>query len=134
MLFDGECGLCRHLVRCLLCADRSGRLRFAALQSPPAQEFLRTHGLPTADFDSLVFATDWAAPPPSAYQLRTDGALAACAVLDRPWRWLAGLRVVPPGIRDATYRFIARRRHRWFGPPPPGLLSRPEWAGRFLDR
>lgn len=134
MLYDGECGLCQQVVRWLLCIDRPGRLRFAALQSPPAQEFLRARGLPTADFDSLVFVPDWAAPPPGAYQLRTDGALAACAVLNPPWRWLAALRLLPPGFRDATYRLIARRRQTWFGPPRPGRLDRPEWAGRFLDR
>jgi hypothetical protein len=44
LLFDGECGLCQRLVRVLLGLDRRGRLRFAPLQGPAAQSYLRQHG------------------------------------------------------------------------------------------
>ncbi len=134
LLFDGECGLCQRLVNLLLRLDRAGRLRVAPLQGAAAQAWLRAHGLPTADFDSLIFVPDWDAPVPAAYQLRTDGVLAALSGLDRPWRWFAVLRLVPRPLRDAGYRLVARLRHRLFGPPRPGDLGRTEWRGRLLDR
>ena len=81
LLYDGNCGLCHRVVRRLLRTDRSGRLKFATLQSAPAQTYLRTRGLPTADFDSLVFVPDWDAPESAGPLLRTEGALAAAAVV-----------------------------------------------------
>src|SRR4051812_37486572 len=45
LFFDGECGLCNRVVRLLLRLDTRGRLRFAPLQGPVAQDYLRAHGL-----------------------------------------------------------------------------------------
>lgn len=134
LLYDGECGLCQRVVLALLRADRAGRLRYAPLQSAPAQAYLRAQGLPTEDFDSLVFVPDWDDPVPGAYRLRTDGALAAVAVAGGGWRMLAWLRFVPRGLRDPGYRLVARTRHALFGRGRPVALSDPAWAGRFLAR
>ena len=131
LFYDGECGLCQRIVRLMLTLDRGDRLRFAPLQGATAQAYLRRHGLPTEDFDSLIFAprglTD-ALPPLS----RTDGALAAVRHCGWPGRVLATLRVVPRPWRDAGYRLIARWRYRLFGAPRPGRLDRPEWRSRFV--
>ena len=132
LLFDGECGFCRRLVRLLLRLDPGARLAFAPLQSPPAQAFLRAQGLPPDAGNSLVFIPDWHRPAPGAYQLRTDGVLHALATLRGPWRLLAPLRVIPRPLRDALYRAVARHRHALGGdpapwPPPHAISSR-----RFL--
>jgi predicted DCC family thiol-disulfide oxidoreductase YuxK len=132
LLFDGECGLCQRIVRALLRHDRRAVLRFAPLQGPAAQAWLRNHGLPTADFDSLVFVPDWSRPDRADYLLRTDGALAALRAVGGP-RWAIGLiSAWPAGWRDAAYRLIARRRYRIFGRARVGGLDRPEWRPRFL--
>ena len=65
LLFDDECGLCHRVVRLLLRLDPGARLRFAPLQGPGAQAFLRAHGLPAADFDSLAYLFEGGAPPAS---------------------------------------------------------------------
>jgi predicted DCC family thiol-disulfide oxidoreductase YuxK len=132
LLFDGECGLCQRLVRRLLRADRAGRLRFAPLQGPAAQAYLRARGLPTRDFESLVFVPDWHRPAEVAPLLRTDGALAAAATVGGAWRGLAWLRIFPAWLRDPFYRLIGRVRFALFGPARPGMLARPEWTERFL--
>ncbi len=134
LLYDGTCGLCDRIVRLLLRADAGGRLHFAPLQSPPAQAYLRAQGLPTQDFDSLVFVPDWDTPTPGAYHLRTDGALAAADELGGLGRVLAGLRWVPRPVRDGVYRLIARWRHAVFGGPRPSPLPNPDWERRFLAR
>lgn len=115
LLYDGECGLCNAVVRFLIRRDRSARLRFAPLQSAPAQAYLRAQQLPTADFDSLVFVPDWAAPVAGAYQLRTDGALGALGTIGGAWRRATLLRILPRAFRDAVYRLIARTRYAVFG-------------------
>jgi predicted DCC family thiol-disulfide oxidoreductase YuxK len=134
LLFDGECGLCNRLVRRLLRLDRRGVLRFAPLQGPSAQEFLRTHGLPTQDFSTLVFVPDWARRAEEAFLLRTDGAIAALRACGGAGCLLAALlTIVPRGLRDAGYKFVARTRYRIFGPWKACPLPRPEWTTRFFE-
>lgn len=41
-------------------AGPAGRVAVRTAPGPTAQAYLRAHGLPTADFDSLVFVPDWA--------------------------------------------------------------------------
>lgn len=134
LLFDGECGLCNGVVRFLLRQDTAARLHFAPLQSGPAQEYLRAQGLPTADFDSLVFVRDWNQPAHGAFLLRTDGALAACAEVGGLAGALAGFRVLPAWFRDACYRLVARWRYRLFGVYRPTPLPNPAWEKQFLSR
>ncbi len=131
LLYDGDCGLCNFLVRVLLKKDREARLRFAALQGAYGQAVLRAHGLPTKDFDSLVFLPAGLRGPAV---LRSDGALAALEALGGGHAKLARLeRKVPVAIRDFGYKLVARTRHRLFGAYRPRPLPNPAWAGRFID-
>jgi predicted DCC family thiol-disulfide oxidoreductase YuxK len=142
LLFDGECGLCNRVVRLLLRLDRRGILRFAPLQGPSAQDFLRAHGLPLQDFSTLVFVPDWAHSASSGqarregpeFLLRTDGAIAALRACGGATRSLAAvLAVVPRGWRDTGYKFVARTRYKIFGPWRACPLPRPEWVARFFE-
>ncbi len=132
LLYDGECGLCNAVVRFLLRRDKVGRLRFARLQSRPAQDYLAAQGLPTADYDSLVFVPDWNQPMPGAALLRTDGALAALAELGGDWRTVAKLRGLPRCLRDPFYKLVARTRYALFGKYRSKPLPDTSWAERFL--
>lgn len=134
LLYDGECGLCNGIVRLMLREDAGARLRFAPLQSEPAQAYLREQGLPTRDFDSLVFVPDWDRRVPGGYRLRTDGAFGAAAELGGVWRVLAWLRVLPRAWRDAAYKGVGRSRYALFGPHHPSPLPDPAWESRFLAR
>jgi predicted DCC family thiol-disulfide oxidoreductase YuxK len=147
LLYDGECGLCNRVVRMLLRLDRRGVLRFAALQSEPAQEFLRSHGLPTEDFSTLVLVPDWAkrletgstgSPqaglPQARFALRTDGVAGALWMCGGWSRVLAALLYsIPRFVRDAGYKFVSRTRYKIFGPWRACPLPRPEWRKRFIE-
>ncbi len=135
LLYDGECGLCNRTVRLLLALDRRGALRFAPLQGPHAQGYLRDHGLPADDFDTLVFVPDWARRDRPEFLLRSDGVFAALRLCgSRRADVLAWLRVLPRALRDAGYRLVARTRFqiwgKWDATCP---LPRPEWRGRFWE-
>jgi predicted DCC family thiol-disulfide oxidoreductase YuxK len=133
LLFDGECGLCHRVVRLLLRIDRHGRLRFASLQSPAAQDYLRAHGLPTADFSTLVYVPDWEKRDRPDFRLRTDGVVAALRACGGVATGLGALlAVVPAPCRDAGYRQVARWRYRVFGPWRACPLPNPEWRARFF--
>jgi predicted DCC family thiol-disulfide oxidoreductase YuxK len=135
LLFDGECALCRTVVRALLRLDRRGALRFAALQGALAQEFLRKHGLPTRDFDTLIFLPDWSRREAEAFLRRSEGAVAALrccgGAASSAGRILAA---VPARWRDAAYQGVARWRRRLFGAGRPGDAWREPWRDRFLDQ
>ena len=134
LLYDGTCGLCNGVVRLLLRLDKAGRLRFATLQSATAQEYLRSEGLPTRDFDSLVFVPDWDGRAPGERLLRTDGAIAAFVAAGGAGRMLAWLRFVPSFLRDAGYRLVSCTRFAIFGEYKPRPLANPDWERRFIAR
>ncbi len=135
VLYDGTCGLCNRAVRFLLRIDRRGVLRFSTLQGGPGQAWLRAHGLPAGDFDSLVFVRDWDGAGNArdgGYALRTDAIVAALAACGGAGRALAWIRFFPRSWRDGAYRLVARLRYRLFGEWKPRPLPRPEWKDRFI--
>src|SRR5581483_3793534 len=109
-----------------------GRLHYAPLQSEPAQQYLRTQGLPATDFDSLVFVRDWGHPLVDPPLFRTEGALAAAGEVGGVWRLVTWLRVLPAWLRDPFYRLVARLRYTLFGEYRPVPLANPDWVKRFL--
>ena len=132
LLYDGECGLCAAVVRLLLREDAMGRLRFSPLQGAAAQAYLRARGLPTAEFDSLVFVPDWERPESLEPLLRSAGALAAADEPGGICRVLSWLRILPPTWTNAAYRGVARVRGI-FGPPAGGApADDPAWEKRFV--
>jgi predicted DCC family thiol-disulfide oxidoreductase YuxK len=132
VLFDGECGLCDRTVSWLLRHDRHGRFRFGALQGPSAAAVRDRHpGLPPAD-ETIVLVE---APGSAAerVRVRSAGALAILARLGGLWRLIALLFLVPRPLRDAAYRFVAKRRHRWFGRLASCRIPTAAERARFLD-
>ncbi len=121
------------MVRLLLRLDRNSRLRYAPLQGPAAQAYLRAHGLPAADFDSLIFIPDWSRRDAPDFLWRTAGVVAALRAIGALAGGLAAiLAVVPTSWRDGGYRLVSRWRYRVFGPWRARPLARADWAARFL--
>lgn len=132
LLFDGECGLCVRCVRLLLVSDRCGRLRFAPLQGGTAQSFLRARGLPTEDFDSAIFVSDWVRRLEEAPLFRTDALLAAMRAVGGCWWLITWLRVLPGSWRDRVYGWVARWRRSVFGEGDFPALQSEFGRERFL--
>ena len=131
LLYDGECGLCNAVVRFLLREDDGAVLRFAPLQSPIGQKLLKRFGLPTEDFDSLLFTPDidgdWR-------YLRTRGVIGVLDTLGGIWRIIAWTAWLVPGpLRDFGYKLVARTRYALFGAYKPSPLPDPRWAVRFIE-
>ena len=68
----------------------------------------------------------------ASYRLRTDGALAAAAVVGGVWRLVTWTRVLPVWLRDPCYKLVARLRYALFGEYRGKPLAESEWGGRFL--
>ncbi|WCE02959.1 thiol-disulfide oxidoreductase DCC family protein [Pseudoxanthomonas sp. JBR18] len=126
IVFDGTCVLCNGWVRFLLRHDRRGRYRFAAMQGSSGRALLAAHGLDPEDPASFLLV--------DAQGMRTDTAAIVRVLvgLGGLWRLALLARVLPRGLGDAGYRFLARRRKRWFGSTACTVPS-PEQRERFLD-
>jgi predicted DCC family thiol-disulfide oxidoreductase YuxK len=130
LLYDGECGLCNATVRFLLREDDRGVLRYAPLQGRLGQRTLKRFGLPTQDFDSILFLPD---RDGDRRHLRTRGVIGVLDLVGGPWRPIAwALWWVPGPLRDLGYKLVARTRHRLFGPHQPSPLPDPRWETRFI--
>jgi len=111
VFYDGECALCQGFVRFLLLGDRDGR-RFLF---SPLQGHLITQLVPQevrdALPDTLVLRTT-----DGRVRIQSEAVLEALDRLGGLWK-VAGIlgRIVPRGIRDAVYAWVARTRRKMFG-------------------
>ncbi len=131
LFYDGDCGLCNAVVRFLLREDDGAVLRFAPLQGPTGQKLLKRAGLPTEDFDSIVFTPDIDG---ERRYLRTRGVIGVLDTLGGVWRVIAWTAWLVPGfLRDIAYKIVARTRYAFFGAYKPSPLPDPRWAERFIE-
>jgi predicted DCC family thiol-disulfide oxidoreductase YuxK len=128
LVFDGVCVLCSHSVQFVLRHDREKRYRFATTQSASGHDLLMAHGLDPQRPLSVLLVDNGSGYTESAAMLRVLGGFGGA------WKVLAGcLRIIPRGVRDPAYRWVARHRYRWFGRQQTCFLPRPEDAARFLQ-
>ncbi len=110
--------------------DRHRRFLLAGSAGEVGREAVRRAGLPAeVTRSTLVVVRDGEA------SLRSDAVVAIARTLGWPWRALAAARVVPRGLRDRAYRFVADRRPPMeaedpaCGVPPARLVG--EWKARL---
>ncbi|MCR6616389.1 thiol-disulfide oxidoreductase DCC family protein [Bacillus velezensis] len=127
LLFDGVCNLCSGAVQFIIKCDPAGKISFASLQSDTARELLASEGLPTEQFDSMIFIENGRIYKKSAAVLKVSRHLRGA------WRLSAVFFAVPRPLRDRAYSFIARRRYKWFGKREACMLPSPEIKNRFLS-
>ncbi len=97
--FDGDCLMCSRTIRFVAEEDRAKLIRFRPLDVEGDR----------APDSMLVESGDRTLD-------RSDGVLAILSTLGGHWRAMAMAgRLIPRPLRDGLYRFIAKRRYRWFG-------------------
>ncbi|HSK13753.1 MAG TPA: thiol-disulfide oxidoreductase DCC family protein [Phnomibacter sp.] len=128
LLFDGVCNLCSASVQFIIRHDPHARLRFAALQSDPGEQLLRSHHLPEKELKSLVLIEK------GRVYTRSTGALRVARYLSGLWPLLYVFIIVPRFLRDPVYDLIGRNRYRWFGKKTSCWLPTPDLKARFIDQ
>lgn len=126
LLFDGVCNLCNGTARFVIANDPDAHIRLAPVQSKSGQAILTALGLPTDRFDSFVFVEDGTA------WFRSTAVLRLLRHLRRRWQPLRVLAILPAGLRDAGYDFVARNRYRLFGRRDACMVPAADVAARFL--
>jgi predicted DCC family thiol-disulfide oxidoreductase YuxK len=126
ILFDGVCNLCTAWVQFIIPRDKAGYFRFASLQSPFAQNLLRTQFQMESNLETVIFVENGKCYTESA------AALLILMRLGGPWVFCKAFFIIPKGIRNAVYRFIARNRYKWFGEKQSCWLPNAALNSRFL--
>ena len=129
ILFDGVCNLCNAAVAWVVERDRSRAFRFASLQSQAAARAIEAAGemsdraLP----DSIVLIDS------AGVHTRSDAAIRIGRRLGLPWSLAVVGYLLPRGVRDGVYSWMARNRYRWFGRRDSCMVPTPGVRERFLD-
>jgi predicted DCC family thiol-disulfide oxidoreductase YuxK len=111
MFYDGHCGLCHRAVRFVLAEDRDGKLfRFAPLQGETLERLVNAEQRKTLPDSVVVMAAD------GRLLVRSEAVLHILRRLGGVWKVLAvALGLLPKGLRDFVYDFVARARFGVFG-------------------
>lgn len=125
LLFDGVCHFCQAGVRFIIARDKAGYFQFASLQSATGEALLQKTGAPM-DLSTLVLIEDDRVYTHSEAVLRIAGRLGF------PWSAAKAGLWLPRSWRDGVYRWVARRRYRWFGQDAHCPIPPPETRARFV--
>lgn len=126
VLFDGLCVLCSANAQFILSHDHARHFRLAAMQGEVGAALFRAHGIDPADPDTILLIEG------DTVLRDSDAVIGIYTRLGWPWRIAATARLIPRGLRDPVYRWIARNRYRWFGQREECWVPRPEHADRLL--
>lgn len=124
VLFDGECAMCNRFVQWVLRVDTKQRFRFAPLNGKTSQTILNK----TVDPTSIIIINDL------GHSLtESDAILYLIQKLPLPWSLGRVGYVMPKKIRNAIYRWVAKRRHRLLPGTTACAIASVEERARFLN-
>ena len=127
LLFDGVCNLCNGSIQYIIPRDPDGKLRFAPLQSELGKRVRDAAGLSADDLETVVLVDDG-----KAYT-KSDAAIRVGEHLGGIYRLLSLGRLLPPGVRDRIYDFVAANRYDWFGRKNQCMIPDDDVSDRFIE-
>ncbi len=126
LFFDGVCNLCNGFVQFVIKRDPKAVFRFAPLQSEEGREVLENANLSTEELSTVVLY--WK----GEIYTHSDVPLEVAKLLGGGWQLFYIFRIIPKGIRNAIYDWVARNRYRWFGRKESCMIPTPDLKSRFL--
>ena len=126
LFFDGNCGLCNRSVKFVLRKEKKNELLFSPLQSEFAKKKLSSFEL-RDKLDSMVLLEN------GKVHTESSAALRVTKYLKGLWPLMMAFIIVPPFIRNAVYRYIAKNRITWFGMADYCDMMTPELKKRFRE-
>ncbi len=128
VLFDGVCNLCNGAIQFMIRHDKDDTFRYAALQSDIGKKLMMQRNIDTEKVDSIILIE-----PGVAYYNKSDAALQIGKHL-KGYRTISSLlHLIPSGLRNIVYDFIARNRYKWYGKKEACMIPTPELKAKFLE-
>jgi len=127
ILFDGICNLCDAAVQFVIKRDKKDVFRFLAIQSDFGQEIIKFIGIDISKTDSIILYE-----PGKAYYHKAEAALKISKELGGIYSLLTIFTLLPKGISNIVYDFIARNRYKWYGKKDACIIPTPAIRAKFL--
>ena len=127
ILFDGVCNLCDNTIQYVIKHDKKDVFRFVPLQSDLGKEILNYLKIDTSKMDSIVLYE-----PGVAYFYKSDAALEIVKDLSGFSKWSIIFKIIPSGLRNPIYDYVARNRYKWYGKKDVCMIPTPELKAKFL--
>ena len=128
ILFDGICNLCDSAVQFVIKHDKKDMFRFVALQSELGQTILKHIGINPANIDSVILYE-----PGIAYYYKSEAALEIAKNLGGIFHFGTIFRIIPTGISNQLYDYIAKNRYKWNGKKEQCMIPTKELQAKFLE-
>ncbi|MDR0193812.1 MAG: DCC1-like thiol-disulfide oxidoreductase family protein [Myroides sp.] len=127
VLFDGVCNLCDNAVNKIIKADNTDQFRFVSLDSDKGKEILNYIGIDRAKIDSIVLYE-----PGIAYYIKSKAAFQIALKLGGFYSLVNIFSVLPTGITDKMYDYIAKNRYKWYGKKESCMIPSEDIKQKFL--
>ena len=109
ILFDDRCNLCGSIIDSIRKRDTEGVFQYVSLQSRLGNSMIdimsQNHEIP----DSIIYLNN------NFIYTESDAVIEIGIDLGGTWKLLTALNYIPETLRNAVYRFVARRRYLLFG-------------------
>ena len=128
ILFDGVCNLCDSSVQYIIKHDKKDVFRFVSLQSELGQKILNHIGINPKHIDSIVLYE-----PGISYYYKSTAALEIAKGLSGIFTLATVFKILPAGIRDFIYDYVAKHRYKWYGKKESCMIPRPKLKSKFLE-
>jgi predicted DCC family thiol-disulfide oxidoreductase YuxK len=128
ILFDGVCNLCDSSVQYVIKHDKKDLFRFVSLQSELGQKILKHIGINPMHIDSIVLYE-----PGISYYYKSTAALQISKALSGVFTLARVFTLLPAGIRDTIYDYIAKNRYNWYGKKEACMIPTSELKAKFLE-
>jgi predicted DCC family thiol-disulfide oxidoreductase YuxK len=127
ILFDGVCNLCNSSVQFVIQHDKKDVFRFVALQSDLGQEILKHIGINPKNINSIILYD-----PGVAYYYKSQAALEIAKSLGGFFHFGTVFRIIPTGISNQLYDYIAKNRYKWYGKKESCMVPTAALQSKFL--
>lgn len=127
ILFDGVCNLCEASVKFVIKYDTKDVFRFVALQSDLGLAIVKHIGLDIKNIDSVILYE-----PGFAYNYKSAAALEIAKNLGGFFHLGTVFKLIPTGLRNLIYDFVAKNRYQWYGKKESCLVPTIELKSKFL--
>lgn len=124
IFFDGICHLCNGFVDFVLQKDLKQHFQFAPLQGETAANLLTPQE--RSELTSVILLVE------GKKFLRSEAVVKVLIDLGGVYRVLALGFLLPSGVRNALYNWVAKNRYAWFGQRETCRLPTPTEIDRLL--
>ena len=125
IFYDGVCNLCNGFVNFVIKSDKQSKVRFGALQND-AGKTIREHLSMTGEINTVVGMHN------GIVYTHSDVLRVVAKSLGGAWLLILPFYIVPKGLRDIIYNYIAKNRYKWFGKSDHCQIPSKNEMDRFL--